>query len=314
MSYDKLRDMHQGDLETVLLWRNREEVRNNMYTNHVISMDEHLAWWTRESNNPQTKLLVFESAEGVSQGVVIFTKYTGEAGLATWAFYSGDVTIRGLGQKMEKAALEYAFETLKIRKLECEVLSFNKRVVDFHRKNGFEIEGVFKDQYHRDGQMFDIYRLAMHSNAWFSKVKPALELRRTGPLAGKTYKQVMRVSANDIDEFARLSGDSNPIHLCDEAAQELGFERRIAHGVLTLSFISSIFGTKFPSNNCIYLSQSIEFLKPIYCDSEIEIELKVLSNIGRRIVIGTEVSVAGVLCISGEAVLLLSKNHIEEHS
>ena len=116
-----LRNMDKSDLETVLSWRNAESVRKNMYTHHLISQKEHRDWWNAQSVNPETRILICE-LEGEPLGVVSFTKYTGEGGTATWAFYSGNTSRRGIGRFMELAALDYAFEQLRVRRLECEVL------------------------------------------------------------------------------------------------------------------------------------------------------------------------------------------------
>lgn len=55
-----LREMNEFDLSRVLEWRNAEDVRNNMYTNHVISTDEHWSWWEFHKNNPRVKRLICE--------------------------------------------------------------------------------------------------------------------------------------------------------------------------------------------------------------------------------------------------------------
>ena len=80
-----LRLFQDADLPMVLQWRNAEEVRNNMYTHHVISAEEHLAWWEAQKSNPKTRLLICE-IDGVPSGVVTFTNYTGPKGTASWAF------------------------------------------------------------------------------------------------------------------------------------------------------------------------------------------------------------------------------------
>ena len=61
----------------------------------------------------------------------------------------------------------------------------------------------------------------------------------------------------DIVLFAGISGDINPVHLNHEFASETMFEGRIAHGMLTASFISTVIGTKMPGAGCIYVSQNL---------------------------------------------------------
>src|SRR6056297_1146130 len=118
-----LRPVKETDLDMILAWRNAPEVRQNMYTTHVISSEEHRLWWNKMNSDESVRLLLLED-EGRPIGFISFTNYTGSGGCATWAFYSGDSSKKGIGSMMEQAALEYAFEELKVYRLECEVLSF----------------------------------------------------------------------------------------------------------------------------------------------------------------------------------------------
>ena len=69
---------------------------------------------------------------------------------------------------------------------------------------------------------------------------------------------------DDVIEFARLSGDTNPIHIDDKVASKSIFGKRIVHGMLTAGLISAVLGTKFPGEGTIYLKQTINFLRPVY--------------------------------------------------
>ena len=71
------------------------------------------------------------------------------------------------------------------------------------------------------------------------------------------------VTDADIITFAGISGDTNPVHLNHEFASETIFEGRIAHGMLTASFISTVIGTKLPGPGCIYVSQNLRFKAPV---------------------------------------------------
>lgn len=74
---------------------------------------------------------------------------------------------------------------------------------------------------------------------------------------------IKTVSGSDIEQFADVSGDKNPLHLDEEYAAGTMFKTRIAHGMLTASYISTILGTQLPGPGCIYLSQSIRFKAPV---------------------------------------------------
>jgi UDP-4-amino-4,6-dideoxy-N-acetyl-beta-L-altrosamine N-acetyltransferase len=300
-----LRPMREDDLDRVLAWRNAEDVRLAMYTWHEITPREHRAWWDAQRVDPATRLLVCED-DGVPLGVVTFTRYTGPGGTATWAFYSGDRTRRGTGRVMERLALEYAFDTLQLHRLECEVLSSNRAVVDFHRRHGFTLEGTAREAYARDGARFDIHKLAMLASTWRKLVGPQLRGERAGgELAGRTFAYRFAVTPALVDAYAAATGDDNPVHLDDAAAQALGFPGRIAHGMLLGGQLSRYFANTFPGRGTIYVSQSMEFLAPVRVGAEVEVSLRVASHLGRRVVLEFTMQADGQPCVRGESVLML---------
>ena len=71
------------------------------------------------------------------------------------------------------------------------------------------------------------------------------------------------VTEADIVLFAGITGDTNPVHLDEEFAKPTMFKGRIAHGMLTASFISTVLGTKLPGPGCIYISQNLKFRAPV---------------------------------------------------
>lgn len=302
----RLRPMTESDLESVLAWRNQEPVRRNMYTSHEISPSEHARWWAGKSVDPQTRLMIFER-DDLPVGFVSITDFLGEGGTASWAFYAGPSAPPGTGRLMEYHALRTAFEDLKVRKLNCEVLSFNTPVIGMHQKFGFSVEGIFREAYVRDGQAFDIYRLSMLSDDWFRAVKAYFESPADGNLAGKTFKRTTVLSDKLVRAFADISGDTNPIHFEDAAAQAAGFSGRLTHGLLSVAQFSGIFGVGIDDRGLVYLDQSAQFLRPIFLDSEAEVAVKVVSHLGRRIVAETTVMVDGEVAITGNATLLLPR-------
>ncbi|HEX7074286.1 MAG TPA: UDP-4-amino-4,6-dideoxy-N-acetyl-beta-L-altrosamine N-acetyltransferase [Hyphomicrobiaceae bacterium] len=303
--------MVENDLPLVLSWRNAEDVRKNMYTSHIITEQEHRSWWDAQQSNPASRLLIFEIA-GEPAGVVTFSNYTGEGGTATWAFYSGDRTRRGVGSMMERSALEYAFEKLKVRRLECEVLSFNRAVVNFHVKHGFTIEGVFRLAFKRCDEYFDIYRLSMLADEWTKHVKPALTAMADGQASfvGKELVSELDLSTAAVSAYAAATGDKNPIHSDVDYARAMGFPGRVAHGMLVGTELSRIFSSDFPGPGTIYVSQSMEFKAPLFVDVQAQIKLKVISQIGRRLYVETHVHQDGRLCVTGIAVLMIPKGGV----
>lgn len=80
---------------------------------------------------------------------------------------------------------------------------------------------------------------------------------------GDTASLAKTITDEDIQRFASLSGDDNPLHLDDEYAAGTRFGGRIAHGMLGASLISAVLGTKLPGTGAIYLSQTLKFLAPV---------------------------------------------------
>lgn len=80
---------------------------------------------------------------------------------------------------------------------------------------------------------------------------------------GMAASYAKTITEADIVIFAGISGDNNPLHLNEEFARESMFKGRIAHGMLTAVFISTVLGTKLPGPGCIYLNQEVKFLAPV---------------------------------------------------
>ena len=78
-----------------------------------------------------------------------------------------------------------------------------------------------------------------------------------------TFKKEFSFTQNEVNAFATLTGDTNPIHLDKNYAKNSIFKKRIMHGFLSASIFSRVFGTLFPSKGCIYLKQELNFLSAI---------------------------------------------------
>lgn len=81
---------------------------------------------------------------------------------------------------------------------------------------------------------------------------------------GMTGMITKRITEDDVDTFARVTGDYNPMHVDEEFAEKTQFHKRIAHGMLSAGMISACLGNKMPGPGAIYLNQSLKFDKPVY--------------------------------------------------
>lgn len=84
---------------------------------------------------------------------------------------------------------------------------------------------------------------------------------------GQSAEMEKLISEQDVMDFARLSGDHNPVHLDEDFAANSQFGQRIVHGILTASHISALVASKLPGRGSIYLGQSLKFLRPVPLNS-----------------------------------------------
>ncbi|WP_202114704.1 UDP-4-amino-4,6-dideoxy-N-acetyl-beta-L-altrosamine N-acetyltransferase [Vreelandella zhuhanensis] len=160
-----LRAIEDDELELILSWRNAPTVRQNMYTRHEISLEEHLAWWHRVRGRQDQHYFLYEH-DGQPLGVVSFTQVHAKDANASWAFYASPEAPRGTGSRMEFLALEHAFGGLMLHKLYCEVLAFNEPVINLHKKFGFSVEGILREQHRVDDTYVDVIRLGILHPEW----------------------------------------------------------------------------------------------------------------------------------------------------
>ena len=93
---------------------------------------------------------------------------------------------------------------------------------------------------------------------------------------GQTATFSRTVTETDIVMFAGLSGDYNPVHVDREYAVDTRFGNRIAHGLLTASFLSRLLGMELPGKGAVYLEQTLKFLKPVFIGDTITARAEII--------------------------------------
>lgn len=127
---------------------------------------------------------------------------------------------------------------------------------------------------------------------------------------GQVAKVVQTITEDDIQTFGDLSGDYNPLHFNDEWAKTTIFGGRIAHGLLTASFISTTIGMHLPGPGTIYMSQSMRFLGPVRIGDTITAQVEVikLNDEKERVTLKTIcTNQDGKVVLDGEALVTLMK-------
>jgi len=117
------------------------------------------------------------------------------------------------------------------------------------------------------------------------------------------------VTDADILAFAGVSGDTNPIHLHDGFARSTRFGQRIAHGMLSGSYISTVIGTRLPGPGAIYVSQSMIFKAPVLVGDTITAVATIteIDDKRRRVTLKTQCLKGDAVVIDGEAVVLVPR-------
>lgn len=93
---------------------------------------------------------------------------------------------------------------------------------------------------------------------------------------GQEHSEHVAITPELVAEFAKVSGDYNPLHLDAEYARTTPFGRPIAHGMLTGALLSGIMGTRFPGRGTILLEQGLKFLRPVFVGDTAHFNLKVI--------------------------------------
>jgi UDP-4-amino-4,6-dideoxy-N-acetyl-beta-L-altrosamine N-acetyltransferase len=164
----QIRRVNEGDLSLVLAWRNHADVRHYMFTQHEISLDEHLNWYDKVSQDKNRHLLIVEE-DSQAIGYVQFSKVD-EGGIAEWGFFARPDAPKGLGRKLGVAALNYAFGPLKLHKVCGQAFECNKASIGFHLMLGFTLEGVLRDHHRINSDYHNLHCFGLLSMEWQPKI------------------------------------------------------------------------------------------------------------------------------------------------
>ncbi|HJS24376.1 MAG TPA: MaoC family dehydratase [Pyrinomonadaceae bacterium] len=126
---------------------------------------------------------------------------------------------------------------------------------------------------------------------------------------GDSAEITKTIEQTDIDAFAGVTGDHNPVHVDEEFAKTTRFGRRIAHGMLTASLISSVLANKLPGEGSVYLGQTLQFVAPVFPGDEITARVTVKEIRADKPILKLEticINQRDEIVIRGEATVLAS--------
>jgi 3-hydroxybutyryl-CoA dehydratase len=124
---------------------------------------------------------------------------------------------------------------------------------------------------------------------------------------GQTALYARTITETDIVLFAGISGDNNPVHINEEFASNTMFSGRIAHGMLSAAFISTVLGMKLPGPGAIYVSQTLRFKAPVRAGDTLNVRATVMDLVPekRRATLSTVITVGNKVVLEGEAVVIV---------
>jgi 3-hydroxybutyryl-CoA dehydratase len=125
---------------------------------------------------------------------------------------------------------------------------------------------------------------------------------------GMTGVFAKTVTEADIVMFSGVSGDTNPVHINQLFAEGSMFKERIAHGMISASFISTVVGTRMPGHGCIYVSQNLRFRAPVKAGDTVVARATVTEIVPdrRRVLLETTCTVGDTVVLDGEAMVMVS--------
>ena len=121
---------------------------------------------------------------------------------------------------------------------------------------------------------------------------------------GQVFSFSVTLNKSDVESFAQLSGDINPLHMDEDFAQQRGFKGRVVHGLLLAGYLSKLVGVYFPGKHAVLHSVNINFLSPVYINDTITVECIV-----HQISLSTETLILKVVMksIDGNTIFLRGK-------
>jgi UDP-4-amino-4,6-dideoxy-N-acetyl-beta-L-altrosamine N-acetyltransferase len=162
-------DLDESHLQLVLNWRNQVHIRNVMFHDEVITFEEHQKWFNKLKGDDRTIVKIF-SLNDILLGIVSFTKIDYKNEKCSWGFYIGEKEApKGSGTILGFLALKFIFEQVRLRKVCAEIIDHNEKSIHFHRKLGFQKEGVLKEHVLKNCEHLDIILMALFNQEWREK-------------------------------------------------------------------------------------------------------------------------------------------------
>lgn len=162
-----LRPVAGTDSARLLAWRNMPEVSAWMYSDHVISPEEHDRWFAAAMADPRRRYWIIEF-EGQPVGLANLYDIAPEHRKCAWAYYLADPATRGkgVGAFVEFRMIDHVFRELGLNKLWCEVLIENEPVWRLHESFGFRREALYRAHVWKNGRPAEVVGMGLLAEDW----------------------------------------------------------------------------------------------------------------------------------------------------
>ena len=122
---------------------------------------------------------------------------------------------------------------------------------------------------------------------------------------GMSAEIAVEITHERIMSFAEASGDYNPIHIDEDYAKTTAYRGRVAHGLLSASFVSAVVGTMLPGPGAIYLDQTVSFHKPVRIGDTViaRVTVTAIDPVSARVTLQTECLIDGEAILDGQATI-----------
>jgi len=163
-----LRHLNEDDVPVMTHWLNDSEVTQYITINHPMTLEQELEYLKANIGRQDKILLGIETLDGVYIGNISIDKINHVDRTATTGIIIGNKEYwgKGHGTEAKMLLLNYAFNTLNIRKIHSSAISFNERSVKYQKKTGAVVEGVLKDQIYKNGKYYDQIMLSIFKEDW----------------------------------------------------------------------------------------------------------------------------------------------------
>lgn len=164
-----LRPITMEDTPLIVKWRSRPSVYMNLYSRRPITVTEHEEWMrSYVTTGKCEQFIIVDKQAQVPVGSVFIKNIDRQTQKGEYGIFIGEESARGkgLGREAAHLMLQYGFETMGLHKIYLSVFAYNQAAIHSYQRAGFEIEGIFRDDFADNGRYEDVVWMAALKEEW----------------------------------------------------------------------------------------------------------------------------------------------------